>query len=123
MNVERRKFKRHRVPESTLFMFDHDTNQMAAIMDISINGLKFQYFPFSDDKTEWKTVDLFCSGPNRFHLLGIPCRLVYNLNSLSKNLSFTGSFAKTSGVKFDRMTAFQRKKLESAIAIIDAGTT
>ena len=118
MNVEQRKFKRHRVPESRFFVFDHDTNQMAMIKDISINGLKFQYLPITDNKTEWKMIDIFGSGQNRFHLLGIPCRIIYNLNSLPENQSFTGSRARTGGLKFGRITAAQQKKLKSIIATI-----
>ena len=120
MNVERRKSERHRVPDSTLFIFDHDTSQMAVIKDINMNGLQFQYFQFSEDcKAAWEIVDIFGSGPKRLHLLGIPCQLIYNQNSLAENHSVAGPFTRTGGLKFGQLTAAQQKKLASAIAIID----
>jgi hypothetical protein len=56
MNVEPRKFDRHPVSKNLFFVFNHDSTEMAEIKDISRGGLKFEYLPVEQQKTEWKLI-------------------------------------------------------------------
>jgi hypothetical protein len=115
MTVDRRKFKRHGVPESTYFVFDHDTSEMAMIKDIGMGGLKFEYVSIGKDIIEWRKIDIFGSKGSRFHLFGIPCKQIYSIDELAQNKTFSGSRSRTSGLKFIQLTDAQQTKLESLI--------
>jgi hypothetical protein len=53
MKVERRKFYRYPVSKNLFCVFNHDSTEMAEINDISQGGLKFEYLPVEQQKTEW----------------------------------------------------------------------
>ncbi len=115
MIPERRNFKRYPVPEKVLFIFDHNSSEMAEIKDISIDGLKFEYLlrPFSE--TEWKAIDIYANSLGRYHLLGIPCKIQYEIDSLAENRSFMGSRSRISGLQFGMLTKKQKQKLASLL--------
>ena len=115
MEVERRKFKRYPVPENVFFVFDHNSSEMAVIKDISSDGLKFEYIPMPLSETEWKTIDIYASSRNRFHLFGIPCKIIYESDSLTENQSFSGSRSRIAGLQFAKLTKKQKEKLESLL--------
>lgn len=115
MTVERRKFERREVPESSYFVFDHDTSEMAMIRDIGPGGLKFEYVSTGKDTVEWRRIDIFGSGGNRFHLFGISCRQVYTIEELAEKMIFSGSRTRTSGLKFLRLNNERQKKLKALI--------
>ncbi len=115
MTVERRKFKRHGLPESAYFVFDHDTSEMARIKDVSLGGLKFEYMSITNDFIEWRLIDIFANNGRRFHLFGIACRRIYTIDELAENKTFSGSRSRTSGLEFIHLTGKQQTKLESLI--------
>jgi hypothetical protein len=115
MTVERRKFKRHGIPESAYFVFDHDTSEMARIKDVSLGGLKFEYVFIVNAIIEWRLIDIFGIKGSRFHLFGIPCRRIYTIDELAENKTFSGSRSRTSGLQFIHLTGDQQTKLESLI--------
>jgi hypothetical protein len=118
MEAERRKSKRYPVPKNVYFVFDHNSNKMAVVKDISMGGLKFEYIPIPSSEAEWKTIDIYASSRNRFHLFGIPCKIIYQIDSLIENQSFSGSRSRTAGLQFAKLTKNQKKKLESLLNTI-----
>jgi hypothetical protein len=111
----RRKFKRHEVPGSGYFVFDHDTSEMARIKDVSLGGLKFEYLPIASDISGWRLIDIFGIKGRRFHIFGIPCRRIYCIDELSENKTLSGSRSRTSGLNFIYLTGDQQTQLESLI--------
>lgn len=118
MKPERRKFKRYPILENTFFAFDHDSNKMAMIKDMSIDGLKFEcvHIPFAE--AQWRLIDIYARSGDRFHLLRIPCKIIYQIDSLSENQSFSGSRSRIAGLQFDSLSKKQQEKLQ---ALLDSG--
>ena len=116
MNVERRKFDRHPVSKNVFFVFNHDSTEMAEINDISKGGLRFEYLPVEEQKTEWKLIDIFSKTSQRGYILGIPCKLIYDIITLTEDHTFTGSPARIAGLEFGRLAKEQNKKLESLLS-------
>jgi hypothetical protein len=115
MTVERRKFERHEVPESGYFVFDHDTNEMATVKDVSLGGLKFEYVSIAGEISGWCLIDIFGNKGSRFHIFGIPCRRIYCIDELAQNKTLSGSRSQTSGLNFIHLTGDQQTQLESLI--------
>ena len=120
MNVERRKFDRHPVSKNQFFVFNHDSTEMAEINDISEGGLKFEYLPIENQKTHWKLIDIFSNISQRVYILGIPCKLIYDIISLSEDRTFNGSPARIAGLEFGRLDKIQKKKIDNLLNMVRA---
>jgi hypothetical protein len=118
MMVEQRKFDRHRVSKNLFFVFNHDSTEMAEINDISEGGLKFEYLPVEQQKTQWKLIDVFSKTSQRFYILGIPCKLIYDIITLAEDHTFTGSPARIAGLEFGRLDKNQKKKIDTLLNMI-----
>jgi hypothetical protein len=120
MNVERRKFDRHPVSKNQFFVFNHDSTEMAEINDISEGGLKFEYLPVDPQKTQWKLIDIFSNISQRVYILGIPCKLIYDIITLSEDRTFNGSPARIAGLEFGRLDKIQKKKIDNLLNMVRA---
>jgi hypothetical protein len=120
MNVERRKFDRHPVSKNQFFVFNHDSTEMAEINDISEGGLKFEYLPVDPQKTQWKLIDIFSNISQRVYILGLPCKLIYDIISLSEDRTFNGSPARIAGLEFGRLDKIQKKKIDNLLNMVRA---
>jgi hypothetical protein len=120
MNVERRKFDRHPVSKNQFFVFNHDSTEMAEINDISEGGLKFEYLPVDPQKTQWKLIDIFSNISQRVYILGIPCKLIYSIITLSEDRTFNGSPARIAGLEFGRLDKIQKKKIGNLLNMVRA---
>ena len=118
MNVERRKFDRHPVSKNLFFVFNHDSTEMAEINDISEGGLKFEYLPVEPQKTQWKLIDIFSKTSQRVYILGIPCKLIYDIIALTEDHTFMGSPARIGGLEFSRLEKNQKKKIDTLLNMI-----
>ena len=118
MNVERRKFDRHPVSKNQFFVFNHDSTEMAEINDISQGGLKFEYSPVEPQKTQWTLIDIFSKTSQRAYVLGIPCKLIYNIITLTEDHTFNGSPARMAGLEFGRLDKNQKKKLDILLNLV-----
>ena len=115
-NGERRKFDRHRVSKNLFFVFNHDSTEMAEIKDIGEGGLKFEYLPVEEQKTEWKLIDIFSKTSQHVYIFDIPCDLIYDIITLEEDHSFMGCPARIAGLQFGRLATEQNKKLESLLS-------
>ena len=118
MNVERRKFDRHPVSNNLYFVFNHDSTEMAEIKDMSRGGLKFEYLPAEQQKTQWELIDIFSKTSQHFYILDIPCKLIYDIVTLAENYTFSGSPARIVGLEFDRLEKNQKKKIGALLNMI-----
>ena len=115
MNVERRKFDRHPVSDQRFFVFNHESTEMAEIKNIGKGGLKFEYFPVDQQKTPWKLIDIFSKTSKRAYILGIPCKLVYDIITLEEDHTFIGSPVRIAGLEFGPLAEEQIKKLDALL--------
>jgi hypothetical protein len=118
MNVERRNFDRHPVSKNLFFVFNHDSTEMAEIKDIGEGGLKFEYLPVAEQKTEWKLIDIFSKTSQHVYIFAIPCNLIYDIITLEEDHSFMGSPARIAGLQFSRLDKNQKKKIDTLLNMI-----
>ena len=115
MNAERRKFDRYPVSDQRYFVFNHESTEMAEIKNISKGGLRFGYFPVDPQKTPWKLIDLFSKKSKHAYILGIPCKLVYDIITLEEDYAFNGSPVRMAGLEFGFLSKEQNKKLDTLL--------
>lgn len=113
--IERRKSKRHPVSEGILFVCSHGSENFLAVKNISSHGLQFVYFPEICDARDCQLIDIMQHSNAYFCVAGICCRIVYDIPSLSENLSFSGIHTRVAGVNFFDLTNGQKQKLDSLI--------
>ena len=118
MNMERRKFNRHPVSKNVFFVFNHDSTEMAEIKNIGKGGLKFEYSPVDEQKAEWKLIDIFSKTSRHVYILGIPCKLIYDIITLAEDYTFNSSPARIAGLEFDRLDKNQKKKIDTLLNTI-----
>ena len=118
MNVERRKFDRHPVSNNLFYVFNHDSTEMAEIKDMSKGGLKFEYLPVEQQKTQWKLIDIFSKTSRHVYTLGIPCKLIYDIITLAEDYTFNSSPARIAGLQFGRLDKNQKKKIDTLLNLI-----
>ena len=115
MNLERRKFDRHPVSNQLFFVFNHESTEMAEIKNIGKGGLKFEYVPVDQQKTPWKLIDIFSKTSKHAYILGIPCKLVYDIITLEEEYTFDGSPVRIAGLEFGQLAKEQNKKLDALL--------
>jgi len=118
MDVERRKFDRHPISKHLFFVFNHSSTEMAEIKDIGKGGLKFEYSPVEQPKTPWNLIDIFSKTSQKIHILGIPCKLIYDIITLEEDHTFNGSPVRIAGLEFSRLDKEQNKKLDALLNMI-----
>jgi hypothetical protein len=118
VKVERRKFDRHPVSHNLFFVFNHDSTQMAEIKDIGKGGLKFEYLPMQQQKTQWKLIDIFSKTSKHVYILSIPCKLIFDIITLAEDHTFNGSPARIAGLEFGRLDENQKKKIDTLLNMI-----
>jgi hypothetical protein len=115
MDVERRKFARQPVPKRLFFVFNHDSTEMAEIKDIGKGGLQFEYLPVEHQKPAWKLIDIFSNTSKHAYILGIPCKLIYEIITLSEDRTFLGSPTRIAGLEFGWLDTEQIVKFDLLI--------
>jgi hypothetical protein len=91
---------------------------MAEINDISAGGLKFEYLPVEQQKGQWKRIDIFSKTSPRVYILDTPCKLIYDIITLTEDHTFMGSPARIAGLEFGRLDTNQKKKIDALLNMI-----
>jgi hypothetical protein len=108
-DMERRKFTRFRAQDNCFAALRGDYSKVGKIYDISLNGLAFRYLAEQISEEEYTHVDIFLTN-NGFHLPGVPCTMVYNIQeSTSTSLSISPYRC---GLNFKPLKEEQQDKLE-----------
>ena len=113
--IERRKFRRVSVPPDEFFIYCHETRRMTVVMDISMGGLKIECYPSAESRPDAMMIDIYALPQGRFHMAGIPCRVVYDIANLKEGRTFSGSQSRISGLKYEKFTDEQRDTLEHVL--------
>ena len=80
--------------------------------------MKFKYFPIVDAKADLKEIDLLMEDQTRNYLSAIHCKVIYDINDLEENGTFTGSRTRICGLKFEKLTSEQEQKLRDIIGCV-----
>ena len=112
---ERRKFRRVSVPADEFFAYCHETKRMTTVMDIGMGGLKIECYPSAENSPDAMTIDIYTLPQERFHMAGIPCRVVYDIANLAEDSTFSGSNSRIAGLKYEKLTDEQKDKLEHVL--------
>ena len=108
MEAERRQHRRYSVRNDGIEIFSRETKLVGKLENISKSGLAFCYTPVGDEKAESDTIDVMATGPARFYLSGLVCRMVYDISVLDEDQTFTGAETRLCGMEFVRIEAEQK---------------
>jgi hypothetical protein len=89
------------------------------LINISLGGLSFQLLSRLEEPANCKAVDILCIRPDRFYLPGIVCQVIYDINALAENQSFSGSETRSCGVKFINFNGEQKQALMEFLSGFD----
>ena len=106
---ERRKFRRYKVPEGVLFVFNHFSTKVGFIKNISRGGCLFEYVHLVEEVIDPGVVDLFSYDFNKFFLIGLPCEKIF-ISKESREDS--GHKTKCCGLKFQNLDEKQKAQLD-----------
>jgi PilZ domain len=109
MMIERRQFARFRTRDKAYATLRGDFTKVGKIKDISLNGLSFNYLSEDMQKEEFLYVDIFMVG-NDFHLIGVPCRIRYDVKESTFGLDDVSAYR--CGMEFGALKKEQQNKLE-----------
>jgi c-di-GMP-binding flagellar brake protein YcgR len=107
---ERRKFKRYKVPEGKIFVFNHFSTKVGFIKNLSRGGCLFEYIHLVEEVIDPEVVDLFSYDFNKFFLIGLPCERVF-ISKESKEED-NGHKTKRCGLKFQDLDEKQKAQLD-----------
>ncbi len=116
MKRERRKFPRRRLAGNMVYVLDKNSAKLATLNDFSAGGLQLRYFPDRAIDHQWTLVDICTGAQPPTCVSGVVCETVYDITSLMENGTFSGMDMRVSGVRFDKLTEAQRKRLEMLLA-------
>jgi hypothetical protein len=115
VKAEHRRHPRYRIQDAAFRVFNHGTQISGRLVNISKNGLAFQFAPAKKKSTACKAVDILGPGPDRFYISGIACRSIYEIGALAEGLTFTGAETRLCGLQFIGLTDRQTQKLTEMI--------
>ena len=88
---------------------------MTMVMDISLGGLKIECYPSTERGPDAITVDIYTLPQGRFHMAGLPCRVMYDIANLAEGSAFSGSNSRIAGLRYKKLTDEQKDKLEHVL--------
>jgi len=111
MGVEQRRFTRYVVREDGLDVLSRDLKVVGKLKNISRGGLAYQYTPVNGTQVDCEMIDILGKAPERFSLLSLSCRTVYDIATLNEHRTFTGTATRLRGVQFKGLTEEQGERL------------
>jgi hypothetical protein len=111
MAHEQRRFRRYAVKEDGFDVLSRDLKVVGKLKNISRGGVAYQYTPVNGTKPDSEMIDILGKVPDRFSLLGLDCRTVYDIATLNEDRTFTGSASRLRGLQFKGLTVEQEERL------------
>ena len=112
MKNERRKAARHTVKDNEFHIFNQGSKIAGKLIDISSEGLAYQYKPIKGEKPESGRYDIISAGSQHFYLFDIICKTIYDTSDLIVSQSFTGAEIRRRGLQYGKLTENQIAKFE-----------
>ena len=114
METEQRKLTRLLAQDTAYAVLRPDFKKIGKIKNMSEGGLVFQYIAYEvqhNDASE-SEIDIFISEEGGFHLLKIPCRIIYDSKFDECQTSTHHIEMRWCGVQFGELTEEQAADLE-----------
>jgi len=112
MKSERRRSTRYIVKDHEFHIFNQSSKIVGKLIDISKGGLAYQYKPIKGEKLESNRYDIISAGSQRFYLINIICKTIYDTNDPIVNRSSTDTERRRRGVQYSKLTENQIGKFE-----------
>ena len=122
MTSERRRFTRQTTAYREILAYTPGLGPLAKVKDISCGGLRIVTTTRTAGGPRNRLVDIFSNAFQGFIVSSIPCRIIYNIEQLSENLTFSGSPSRVVGIAFHHLTKEQRDKLDMLIQSLSVAT-
>lgn len=110
MKTERRKSPRYKAMPDMLYVYSPNTDMLWEIIDIGEEGLAFEYQPIPEEK-EMASIEIAKISEGRYHLTEMPCKVVYDIPTISQDRGFRGSEYRRRGLNYCRLTQEQNMTL------------
>jgi len=108
--IEQRKQNRFKAKEGAFAVLMSDPPILAQIKEISKGGLTVHYFASGEKSYKVSELDIFLSDRD-FHLRSVPFKTTLNIN-ITIDFSDSSLSMRRHGLKFGRLTPFQKTKLD-----------
>jgi hypothetical protein len=115
MPSERRRFRRYLVSEEQLYVFSDYSPIKGDVRNISVDGLAFEYNPDLCNEVEATRTFILASSRLPFYLTGVPGSIIYHIQTMEEDQSFSGRKTKRCGLQYGELSKSQRKTLESLL--------
>ena len=112
---ERRREKRVAFSDDEIVVMGRYSNSVGVIKDISMGGMKFEYFAETPVDGQWQMIDILANRQDHVLLASVPCDVAYDIKGMSSNSSFTGICVRVCGVSFNTLTETQTGSLQQLI--------
>jgi c-di-GMP-binding flagellar brake protein YcgR len=115
VKTERRKHPRRLIPGKKMIVLDRCSEKVATLRDLSAGGMQLGYSPESAICHQWTFIDIFTEEGGRILIADLSCKTVYDIASLAENDRYRGTDVRTCGVRFERLTADQKVRLNQLL--------
>ena len=113
---ERRREQRVAITDDEIVVMGRYSNSVGVIKDISMGGMRFEYFSDKPVDGQWKLIDILANRQDHVLLASVPCDIAYDIKGMASNSTFTGLCVRICGVNFNALTEDQTGNLEHLIA-------
>ena len=115
MTVNRREHLRYPVEGDEIFVLGRHSRNVAAVRNISIGGLQFEYVNGAYESDHWTQIDIIGEWQDRLTLPCLECQIVYDIKTLLESGTYTGLDVRCCGVRFVGLTEDQKKNLHQVL--------
>ena len=103
MAAEKRQHPRYSAKDERIEIFSRQSEIIGKLENISKSGLAFRYTAVGEEKAKSDTIDIMATGPARFYLSGLVCRMIYDISALDEDQTLTGAETRLCGHHFVRI--------------------
>lgn len=119
---DRRNDPRYRVEDTVFVTFRPRFDVVGYAVDVSENGLAFEYTAFGDTEASGLVeVDIFCQ-PRKVNLAHVPCRIMYDYK-VDDAPTFRGFQTRRCGLQFGQVPADQMERLQAFLKSYEIDST
>jgi hypothetical protein len=115
MTTERRRFVRYKVAREAIYVISRDPDMGGWLKNISKGGVAFEYHPSPGSRMGPKSIISLSGHHVAFYLTGVPCALIYDIQSIEENQTFSGQESRLCGWQYGELSKRQEETLTSIL--------
>jgi len=108
LKADKRQHPRYSVRDEGIEIFSRQSEIIGKLENISKSGMAFRYTAVGEKKVKSETIDILATGPARFYLSGLVCRMIYDISALDEAQTLTGAETRLCGHEFVRIENEQK---------------